>query len=151
MTAKIYPTRENAIFIFCEDVRKESDGKVTILGAMLGNDVSASLPPPGQVQAVAMARAAFVFSFTDGEGSFRPEIRFCDPQGNTVFVIDPQNGLPLEKNRSGAMNIIVQLNGLPVKEGKHEVRVKLDDKVYKWFLNVRRTEVQLGVSSEKLA
>ncbi len=120
-------------FLVADNVRQESTGKVTIIGAFSAGQIILTGKP---VFPVSLPLAFFVV-FKDGEGIFDAKIRITDPNQKTIG--DAISLGLLTKNPQQAMQLLINFPMIPlIGEGEYKVEIMLDDRVYTEEFVVRK-------------
>lgn len=125
---KSLPSDKDVYFILCEDVRPESDGKITILGMIPGTKVG-FLPNSGVAEGEALVGSlTLLMVFRDGIGQYEALMSLLSPAG--VELLSPQSQTVDKPSPEGAMNIVVALRPLVAAAGTYTFSVSLDGHRY---------------------
>jgi hypothetical protein len=127
--AKVYPDKID-IFLAADAIRQEIGGKITIMGAFVGNQIllAPDTPLPAHMPLAILA------AFYGGEGDFETKLRIKEPSGAESGELVTGR---LNKVANQAMQVMVNfgLFGI-VSLGKYKIDVILDDHVYTEYLTV---------------
>ena len=142
---KIYPTKENSIFILCEDVRQETNNKSSFLGVYLNNEIillkrtETEREGESDEKQSVITSLSFFLCFRDGKGKFNAKFTLKSPTGDVITEEKPDK--ISEKSENGTMNFVFVFKPFIVKElGQYSIIVHLDDHEYKNIILIREQE-----------
>jgi hypothetical protein len=123
MTKQVPPPKHD-LFIVADNVREETGGKLTIIGAFSFGEVQLAKGTP----LPAAITLSLYMAFKDGEGTFDASLALMDPAGQQLGVF---NFGKITKNPGAPLNLIVNLPVFLVTQlGRFLVEAKLDGKTY---------------------
>jgi len=126
---KIYPSREQCLFIFCDDIRQEVGNKPSIMGWYSNNDILFH----GERMITPLAIA---FAVYDGEGEFNVRFEIENPKGEVKIKGDLGNN---RKFLDKAMVTISKISAIEfANEGVHKVKFYLDEELYEENLIIKK-------------
>lgn len=89
--SKTYPEKKDVTFILCDDVRREGNGKITLLGVYSSEEISVEREKDDDSN-IELQELAFYFTIKGGEGEFKSRAKVCySPEGKpeeTIFDED---------------------------------------------------------------
>ena len=125
-------------FVVCDDVRQETAGKVTIVGAYLGNEILC-FPAPGAkfpkgIVAI-LGSLALVVSFHGLGGSHDGVIEISDPAGKLLGK-SPLGKIEFDPARTAVL--MFKTNNFPVpKFGLYGVKVLIGKSAYDFSFSIK--------------
>ena len=128
----ILPNPAKVTFILCEIARTEADGKLSLFGIYVGEEISVN--GAASNPSVPIPALAPVFLIDDGEGTFDSVVEITGPIGNPIRLPMTVN---LKPKIRGA--VAGQIFGLPLSAGQHKVDLVLDGTHYPFKFNVKFT------------
>jgi hypothetical protein len=129
---KQLPTKEQVIFVPCDDVRQEIGNKSSFMGVYTGFDIAFPKEAPQEITFL----IALVFWLIGGEGHFRYSIKVYDPNEAEV-VNTPTETLDKKANEAALLAIKLPIK---VSVGKYRIVLDLDGRQFEHFLNIRRLD-----------
>src|SRR6266567_67544 len=130
---KQLPTREQVIFVPCDDVRQEIGNKFSFMGVYTGFDILFPKEVPQEI----IFPIALVFWLTAGEGRFRYSIKVYDPNGAEV-VNNPTETLDKKTNEAAMLAVKIAIKMISL--GKYRIVLDLDGTQFERSLNIRRLD-----------
>lgn len=123
----ILPTQ--VTFLACELARNEPDGKLSLLGIFVGEQIKVTGAIVGP--SVQMPAFAAVFFMEDGEGNFDASIEIVAP-GLTTLKLP----VTVEKKPNTRGVVVGQIYGLSLTPGSVSVNLVLNSKTYEHKLEI---------------
>ena len=133
------PEKNTVQYILCEDVRKEAEGKLSLLGVFLANRIfvtvaESSEHSPGPV--ALLSSLAVVATFRGGVGKFKTKFEIFSP-GSEVVVQGTLGEVDLD--RGDTSTAIFKINGFQVPEfGTFLARFTIGTEVYDFNFSIER-------------
>jgi hypothetical protein len=133
------PESLEAKFILCEDVRSESHGKVTLIGAYPGDIiVLASGPPPEKLlagQVAVLPRLAIAMFIKGGNGTYPVSGNLLGPREETIAQGE-FGATALAQDKSVA--VVMQAGSFPVTEfGRYTMKLLVGGKKFEYMFEIR--------------
>lgn len=139
--SKSPPSQDKTIFLICDDVRPEPGNKASYLG-VLGSDRAVLNVPPGD-NAV-LPGLAFIFTFVDGEGTFKLKLGVIDPEGKNRMP-EVGEGADLSKVPNVISTMIFKIAPFQATEGEYKVFVELDATRYERHFSIKKVAAAAAV------
>lgn len=144
---KTYPTTTH--ILVADDIRQEQGGKLTLVGVYSGNNIIFELPENAPANARPVLPALSVYAaFLDGEGEYSARIDLLSPSDQILVSAGP---FPAKKSLDE--NMILNCRWAPVnfpQDGKYTIKVSLDDREFKYVLDVKESSPSLPKPTEAL-
>lgn len=133
---KEFPTREQTIFLVCEDIRQEVGDKISLQGVFGGRTIQLddSAAPLTAGSESIIPSLSFYICFHDGEGEYVSEFQIINPDGKNLLETHDTKRKMIIGNYGA--NYIFRITPFPIKIGKYEIVVLLDGQNYRETFNV---------------
>lgn len=105
--------------LLCEEVRQELGGKMTLIG-YYGSDTIIVASEPAMLRGL-----AFVFGFDQLQGN-APSAATFRLERTDGELLGPELTIPLIQSTQRRKNVIVQTNGLEVRDGEYKASLTLE-------------------------
>jgi hypothetical protein len=130
--ADSFPTDSATLFLVCEIVRQEPEGKVTLIGVFTAGDILVPLET-----ALSLPSLGILFVFKDGEGKFSCTMSMFSPSGHVI--IDKIKLADVEKQRESAHNLVLNFSPFQTAEfGTFRVVIQLNDRSYERTFQIKK-------------
>lgn len=125
---KNYPRKEDVAFILCDDIRREGNGKITLLGIYASDEISVGREKD-EGSNIEFQELSFYFTIKAGEGDFKSRAKICySPENQSEETIFDEEFSVIKKKDGVTAVAGFKISPIVLRSyGKYKVTLTLDD------------------------